>query len=224
MYIKSATSQELEDNRQLLINKLKPAEKKYIREIWLPKEHRVVYYYTNKYMNLGCHSSSRSESYHPVLRMMTNGQLSLEQSAKRLADTVISILKALDLNEDSSERDRPRILHRDRAAFRFLFDEISLFALNKLTNEWEFVKEIAANQGNLDTEPCHCQLLLRWYLPCRHSLLSLAMSGQPIPKSMVHPRWWIKSPAIRFNNWRPINQENNETGVRQTGYLSPQRR
>ena len=108
IYIKSATAQELEDNRERLIKELQPAEKKYIRETWLLKEERVVYYYTDKYMNLGCTSSSRSESYHPVLRVMTNGQLSLEQSAKRLANTVISILKTLDLDEDSSKRDRPR--------------------------------------------------------------------------------------------------------------------
>ena len=121
----------------------------------------MVYYYTDKYMNLGCTSSSRSESYHPVLRVMTNGQLSLEQSAKRLVSTVISLLKALDLDEDSSERDRPRRLQRDKAAFRFLFDEISLFALNKLADEWELVKRIAANLDDIGNELCQCQLLLR---------------------------------------------------------------
>jgi hypothetical protein len=86
-------------------------------------------------MNLDCTSSSRSESYHPVLHVMTNSQLSLKQSVKRLASTVIFLLKALNLDEDSFERDRPRWLQRDKAAFRFLFDEISLFALNKLADE-----------------------------------------------------------------------------------------
>jgi hypothetical protein len=189
VYIKSATAQELEDNRERLIDELRPAEKKYIREIWLPKEERVVYYYIDKYMNLGCTSSSRSESYHPVLRVMTNGQLSLEQSAKRLAKTTLSILRALDLDKDSSERDRPRQLQRDKAAFRFLFDEISLFTLNKLVDKWELVKRMAANLENLDNEQCQCQLLLRWYLPCKHYLFAIARSGQPIPKSLIHPRW-----------------------------------
>ena len=95
----------------------------------------MVYHYTDKYMNLGCTSSSRSEDYHSVLRVMTNGQLSLEQSVKRLVNTVISILKTLDLDEDSSKRDRPRRLQRDKAAFRFLFDEISLFTLNILVDK-----------------------------------------------------------------------------------------
>jgi hypothetical protein len=70
----------------------------------------VIYYYIDKYMNLGCTSSSRSESYHLVLRVITNSQLSLKQSVKRLINTIISLLKALDLDEDSSERDRPRRL------------------------------------------------------------------------------------------------------------------
>jgi MULE transposase domain len=224
IYIKSATAQELEDNRERLIEELRPAEKKYIRETWLPKEERVVYYYTDKYMNLGCTSSSRSESYHPVLRVMTNGQLSLEQSAKRLASTVISLLKALDLDEDSSERDRPRRLQRDKAAFRFLFDEISLFALNKLADEWELVKRIAANLDDIGNELCQCQLLLRWYLPCKHHLFAIVKSGQPIPKSLIHPRWWIKGPIIRFSGWVPTNQEASNTGIRETNYLSPRRR
>jgi hypothetical protein len=59
-------------------------------------------------MNLGYTSSSQLESYHPVLHVMINDQLSLEQSIKRLASTIISLLKALDLDEDSSKRDRPR--------------------------------------------------------------------------------------------------------------------
>jgi hypothetical protein len=58
IYIKSATAQELKDNRAKLIDELRPAEKKYIQEIWLPKEERVVYYYTDKYMNLSCTLSS----------------------------------------------------------------------------------------------------------------------------------------------------------------------
>ena len=223
-YVKSATVQDLEDNRQRLLNELKPAEQRYITETWLPKEDRVVYYYTNTYMNLGCTSSSRSESYHPVIRAMVHGQLSLEQSVKRLVATVLSIFKTLDSDEDTSQRDRPHRLQRDRAAFRFLFDEISLFALNKLVNEWEMAKQIAADQENLNSELCRCELLLRWYLPCKHHLLSVARSGQPIPKSLIHPRWWIKGPIIRFSDWKPQNQEENEPGVRQTNYLSPQRR
>jgi hypothetical protein len=70
IYIKSVTTQELKNNRERLIKELQPAEKKYIHEIWLLKKERVVYYYTNKYMNLGCvrslikqdRSQARSES------------------------------------------------------------------------------------------------------------------------------------------------------------------
>jgi hypothetical protein len=176
-------------------------------------------------MNLDCHSSQRSEGYHPVLRIITNGQLSFEQSAKRLVAMVLGILKTLDLDEDTSERDRPRRLQRDTPAFRCLFNQISLFALDKLANEWELVKEIAANQRDLSTEICYCRLRLQWYLPCKHQLFGLASSGLPIPKSLVHPRWWIRGPPIRTIGWVPVYQEESQqTGVLTTNYLSLQRR
>ena len=80
-HIESPTSYDLEKDRHCLIDELRQAKKTYVLETWQPKKQRVVYCYTHLNMNLGCTSSSRSESYHPVLRMMTNGQLSLDQSA-----------------------------------------------------------------------------------------------------------------------------------------------
>lgn len=41
---------------------------------------------------------------------------------------------------------------------------------------------------------------------------------------MIHPRWWIKGPIIRFSGWVPTNQEASNTGIRETNYLSPRRR
>ena len=28
-------------------------------------------------------------------------------------------------------------------------------------------------------------------------------TGQPIPRLLVHPRYWLQGPAIRHTNWRP---------------------
>jgi hypothetical protein len=63
---------------------LQPNDRTYIKETWLPKESRVIFAYTRLYPNLGCHSSQRGESYHVVVKQVTNGQLTFEESCRRL--------------------------------------------------------------------------------------------------------------------------------------------
>jgi hypothetical protein len=83
-YIKSNTFEALEINRERLIAALQSKDRIYIKKTWQPKESRVVYAYTRLYPNLGCHSSQRGESYHVVMKQVTNGQLSLKESCRRL--------------------------------------------------------------------------------------------------------------------------------------------
>jgi hypothetical protein len=70
----------------------------------------VVYYYTNRYLNFSYILSQRSEGYYPILHIMINGQLSFKESAQRLTFIILSLLKTLDLDKNTSERDRPRLL------------------------------------------------------------------------------------------------------------------
>lgn len=77
-YIKSITIAELDINRKLLLEALRPEDRHYITDTWKPKEERVVWCYTKFYPNLGSTSSQRGESYHPVTREITNGQLTIE--------------------------------------------------------------------------------------------------------------------------------------------------
>jgi hypothetical protein len=44
---------------------------------------------------------------------------------------------------------------------------------------------------------CRCELLHRWGLPCRHYLLRAHRPGQPIPRSLVHPRYWLQGQPIQ---------------------------
>lgn len=124
------TKEELIDNRQALLNELNPAECKYIEKTWGPKENRVVHLYTHRYPNLGSTSSQRGESYHHVMREVTNAQLSLEDSAKRLCSKVKSILRDLVVDEQHSLRKYPRLAQA--YAFTDLRYNISNFALNLL--------------------------------------------------------------------------------------------
>jgi len=50
---------------------------------------------------------------------------------------------------------------------------------------------------------CQCELLLRYSLPCRHYLQEIYRNGLPIPRSLVHQRWWINGPIIQRTDWRP---------------------
>ena len=99
-YIESATEEELETNRTKLINALRPKERGYITDTWLPKEHRVIFCYTKLLPNLGCVATQRSETYHRPLKKVTNGQLSLEDSASAISAKILSILKDLSMDED----------------------------------------------------------------------------------------------------------------------------
>jgi hypothetical protein len=84
-------------------------DKDYIRKTWYPKGERVIYCYTKFYPNLGSTSSQRGESYHPVMREIINGQLTIEDSAKRLISKTLSILKDMAADEDLSIRKYTRL-------------------------------------------------------------------------------------------------------------------
>jgi hypothetical protein len=99
-YIQSDAFEALERNRAGLKNALQPDDRAYIEKTWQPKESRVVYAYTRLYPNLGATSSQRGESYHYVMKQVTNGQLSLERSCQRLVRKILDILREFTMDED----------------------------------------------------------------------------------------------------------------------------
>jgi hypothetical protein len=116
-YIQSETLEELDINRAALIDLLRPEDRHYIRVHWQKQEEAVIYYYTKQYPNLGSTASQRGESYHPVVRKITNGQLSFKESGKRLAATIMSLLKDLSTFEYESMRSYDRRVQVDFSAF-----------------------------------------------------------------------------------------------------------
>ena len=58
-----------------------------------------MWYYIKLYLNLGSIVSQRDKSYHPVIREITNRQLSFEESGKRLTRKILSILKELAIDK-----------------------------------------------------------------------------------------------------------------------------
>jgi hypothetical protein len=160
----------------------------------------VVYAYTRLYPNLGCHSSQRRESYHVVMKQVINGQLSLEQSCRRLIRRVLDILKELLMDEDKAQANTAILL--DRHAFRHLIGSVSLDALKRIEVKWQHVTQMVAN-GAIDIGPCECELLYRYGLPCKHYLLRAAQSGEALPRILLHPRWWLHGPVVQQLDWQP---------------------
>jgi len=93
------------------------------------------------------------------------------------------------------------------AIFKHLVGGISIFALNKLCPEWLITWEAYTN--NTDLGPCECEPLLAYSLLCRHYLLRACQQGNPIPRSLIHSRWWLEGP-ISNHNWKPRYREDTE--------------
>jgi len=115
-------------------------------------------------------------------------------------------------------------------AFVLLADTISFFAIFKISPEWEATKD-GINKGTLRPElPCaQCELIVRFGLPCKHYLALPFQDGSPIPRSLIHPRWWINGEPIQITKWvplyrtfaLPISPPRNTSSQLQNPYLSP---
>jgi hypothetical protein len=147
------------------------------------------------------------------MRMITSGLLSLEESAKRLTQTCLERLQILELDEVQSKVKALRTLTSDR--WSFLIGSVSKLALAKIKEEWAKLPAFESEVTDTNLTDCRCELLLRYGLPCKHYLLQAYRTGQPIPRSLLHPRWWLDGPVIKTGKWTPIY------GQERTLVLSP---
>jgi hypothetical protein len=199
LYIRSDSKEALQANRQALKSHLLKPE--YIDDIWQLKEDRIIWFYTRQLHNLGHTTSQRSESFHRVVQQALNGQLSLELAANRLCQHINTLIKDLIAAEDHSRRRLPRIA--EGAIFYSLRFKISYLALEKVANEYSVLAQLM-NQHPPDLGSCKCQIYLGFGLPCRHQMKRSWATGEPLPRSLIHPRWWLNGPLITFTEWTPI--------------------
>ena len=71
------------------------------------------------------------------MREITNIQLSIEQSARRLAIKVLSILKDMVNDEDNSWRKYPRVAQLHGITFKHLRSQITIYTIKILEEEWQ---------------------------------------------------------------------------------------
>jgi hypothetical protein len=92
----------------------------------------------------------------------------------------------------------------DKHAFSYLKGSVSLDALKRIDVEWQLVTQLVATaNGAIDLGPCECQLLHRFGLPCKHHLLRAAQTGEPLPRTLLHTRWWLHGPPVQLEHWEP---------------------
>ena len=95
----------------------------------------------------------------------------------------------------------PRIAQSD--VFRSLRMRVSNFAIELLEREWRELTETMV-KGEQLSEICKCPILLRYGIACRHHLLQAFLDNIALPKTLLHPRWWLAGPPITEINWKPF--------------------
>src|SRR6185437_13801253 len=185
-----------------LMARLHSEEQAYMKRQWMPNERRFCYCFTKSNANLGATSSQRSEGYHDKIRPVTNGQLSLKDSATRISDTVLSIITDIDVDEGPSSIKYHRL--GQSQIFQQLVTKVTRFALIKIEEEWHRLQRLLVSNPNQDLGDCeNCVILHQFGIACKHYLYQIYLTGDPIPRSFLHPRWWLDGPPICVSSWTP---------------------
>ena len=197
-YVQSATTEELDANRKILEDSLLGPDQAYITDNWGKRERRLIQCYTKQYTNLGSRATSRLESYNSAIHKITNHQLSLHEAADQLYTATNDFFR--DFEEDVDEQ---RIQNAPqttiaRYAFEQLTRVVSHQAITLIASQWRRLL-----LGNLPT--CTGYWRKEYLLPCAHDLQRAYDTGYPIPKSMVHPRWWLDGQVEANSDWEPID-------------------
>ena len=74
-------------------------------------------------------------------------------------------------------------LINEGVAFQLLRNQVTIKVMKLLEEEWKALEaDITANWPLGD---CHCQILLRYGIACKHYLKCIYKYGQPIPQSLL---------------------------------------
>jgi hypothetical protein len=74
--------------------------------------------------------------------------------------------------------------------------------LKIVIKEWQILKKTLIS-ANIDLGVYkRCQILVKYGLPYKYHLRTFK-AGMPIPKSLIHPRYWLKGLTTHQPNWQP---------------------
>ncbi|KAK9443881.1 MULE transposase domain-containing protein [Metarhizium brunneum] len=207
-YVYSYTFEDLEANRTLLINSLQPEDRQYIADNWQTKESRFVVAYTKQYTNLGCRASQTVESQNRLIHQVTHGHMSIAASAAGIADWNRDFYNEMMEEEDRSLTEKA--VGVDRRAFQLLTGTVSLYAISLIDQQWVKLKRLIGDGEDIESRPCRCVMRKQWLLPCYHDLWKAYDTGIPLPRSLVHPRYWLAGHIHRSREWAPSYEQTSQ--------------
>ena len=206
-YAQSSSIEELDINRAILINRLHPVDRSYIIKTIEPKEPQFVNGYCQLRPNLGHVATSRSEGWHRIVHSVTNGLLTLTESAKHLAvktNSTYSRIKAVEKKLAGKD-----LVSLPLDGFNKLKGQVSHHALRRIEREWMIAQNYWHRLRQLSSErsiECDCEVIKRFSLPCYHLLERCIEDNQQIPMNLIHPRWHLNGPPI-VTEWHPRQED-----------------
>lgn len=144
-WIKSATLEGLEKNRENLLKELRIKDQDYILNCYGPQEHRFIRAYSRKMANLGCNTTQRAEGYHILTKSTINRHTSMVKAVQKLAKDVKQM--AIDFERDVSLQrcHLPRILELDPPPFMSIRDLVTHECLQMIVPKWIKTKKNGHN-------------------------------------------------------------------------------
>ena len=113
-----------------MMSKMKISEQDFVSKHWKPKETQFVAVYTKTSPNLGCNSTQRAESTHPITTTLLNHQLTLTEAVRRLNREITILLQDLNALESESHKVLPRNLNLH--TYSIISGQITKFAIKKI--------------------------------------------------------------------------------------------
>jgi hypothetical protein len=160
-------------------------------------------------MNLGVHTTQRSESNHHVLKARLHKNLPVSRAIQIIIDQTRLLGREYDDDINQQRRTTPRLL--DLRAFSAVKSQLTHYPLELTSREWSATKQMADDieegkeeefKFDLDMGCSFgCELPARFGLTCRHWMYSSVVEDCPLPLSLFHPRWLFDGPAVLYDCW-----------------------
>jgi hypothetical protein len=93
----------------------------------------VIFCYIKLLSNLGCVAIQRSKSYHPLIKKVINGQLSLKNTVAAISNKTLAIYKQLSMDKNRALIDADLVL--DTIVFKYLINVVSIIAIRFIKTE-----------------------------------------------------------------------------------------
>ena len=165
--------------------RVSPQSLAYIDTTWIVYKERFVKAFVNRYLHLGCRSTSRVEGNHSVLK---NSIVSSTKNLLSVCSSIDTVLKQqFDLYKIKTESDKINTpLHVKRTPFLNVIGKISQYVLNLMHNHLTAAHDPV----------CTGSFTATYGLPCAHTLKSLIEREMDFDLALVHKQWHLPANDI----------------------------